>query len=126
VHVGSPAVTIGAVGDGVGSGVGEVVGAAVGAIDEVMGDWAADGALEGARTGGELVHDTSVAVSAHATSRQYRAIRRDAPVRERCSGSDILDLITLALRVQFRLLLLPERAGSHETNDQRGYCDGSA
>jgi hypothetical protein len=71
VHVGSPAVTIGAVGDGVGSTVGEVVGAAVGAIDGVTGGWAElTGALEGVRTRGELVHDTSVAVSALATGRQ--------------------------------------------------------
>lgn len=102
VQVGSPAVTIGAEGDGVGGGVGEAADGGVGAIDGVMGDWVFDGALEGVRAGDELVHDTSVAVMALATSRQQRAIRCEAPEKERRSGSDIVDLITLALRVQFR------------------------
>jgi hypothetical protein len=70
MQVRSPTVTIGAVGDGVGGGVGEAAGVGVGAIDGVMGDWVFDAALEGVRAGDELVHDTSVAVMALATSRQ--------------------------------------------------------
>lgn len=70
MHVGSPAVTIGAVGEGVGRSLGEVVGVEVGAPVGVIGDWVLDGPPEGVGTTGGLVHDASVAVRAVATSRQ--------------------------------------------------------
>ena len=98
-QVGSPAVTIGGVGDGVGATVGAAVGAtlgrALGSGEGVAGDGVLGSGLEVGRAGAAPAHAASAAVRTAASTTKDNAPRSDvATVNELPRGANIIDALT--------------------------------
>jgi len=103
VQIGSSAVAIGAVGDGVYGAVGEALGCALGAIDGAGGDGMLRGEADGVWTEGVPVHDASAAVSTAARAARWPGTRPDGvPVNERWCGLRIVDVVTRNVRPGFQ------------------------